>query len=408
MNILFLTDNFPPESNAPASRTFEHAKQWVADGHRVTVITCAPNFPAGKLFAGYRNRWYQSEILDGIKVVRVKTYITANEGFVKRTLDYLSFMMMATIASLFQSKPDVIVATSPQFFTAIAGYLVSRCRRTPFVFELRDMWPASIAAVGAMTDGIAIRMLTRLELFLYRKAACVVSVTQSFKNELIERGVPESKICVVLNGVDLTQYRPTDKQPTLLDELDLHGRFVIGYIGTHGMAHGLPKVVEAAAQLQSEKEIVFLFAGGGAERQALESDVRARGLNNVRLLPMQPKARMPQIWSICDVALIPLRNQPLFCSVIPSKLFECMGMGIPVIMSIPPGEATRIVEKTHCGLVVPPEEPNALVEAAMRLKSDPGLLAELRENAIKYAPHYSRNNAAKSMLSCLKSASHTP
>lgn len=403
MNILFLTDNFPPESNAPASRTFEHAKLWVAYGHQVTVITCAPNFPTGKLFDGYHNRLYQRETMEGIKVIRVKTYITANEGLVKRTLDYLSFMAMATITSLFQSRPDVIVATSPQFFTAVAGYMVSIFRRAPFVFELRDLWPASIAAVGAMNNGATIRTLVRLETFLYHRASLIVPVTQAFKTELVQRGISESKIRVVFNGVDPKLYQPMEKDQTLVDELGLQDSFVIGYIGTHGMAHGLPRVVEAAALLQSEKEIVFLFAGGGAERQALESDVQERGLQNVRLLPMQPKARMPQVWSVCDVALIPLRNQPLFSSVIPSKLFECMGMGIPVVMSVPEGEATRIVEETGCGLVVPPEDPISLVKAVMQLKTDHDLLATLKINAVKGAPGFSRENAAKSMLEYIES-----
>ena len=150
MHILFLSDNFPPERNAPASRVYEHACYWVRWGHRVTVITCAPNFPEGKVYAGYRNRWYQVEEVDGIRVVRVKTFIAKNEGVVRRTLDYLSFMVAGFGAGLLQLRPDVVVATSPQFFTSVAGWAVAALRRLPFVFELRDLWPASISAVGAL------------------------------------------------------------------------------------------------------------------------------------------------------------------------------------------------------------------------------------------------------------------
>ena len=398
MNILFLTDNYPPESNAPASRTHEHARQWVADGHSVTVITCAPNFPAGKLYEGYKNSWYTREVNDGVTVVRVKTYITANEGFLKRTLDYQSFMLTGTLAAMRQSKPDVVVATSPQFFTAVAGYLVGLFRRVPFVFELRDLWPASITAVGAMQSGRVIRTLERLEIFLYRKAALIVPVTHTFKEELVSKGIKASKIVVVRNGVNLEQYRPMPKNTSVLDELDAHDAFIVGYIGTHGMAHGLPRVVEAAALLESTREVVFIFVGGGAERVALEADVKSRKLNNVRLLPMQPKARMPDIWSVCDIALIPLRNKPLFSSVIPSKLFECMGMGIPVIMSVPAGEATSIVEKTRCGLVVQPEDAQELADTVRKLRDDKPLLHKLKTNALKAAEDFSRKQAARNMI----------
>ena len=408
MKILFLTDNFPPESNAPASRTVEHAREWVAAGHEVTVITCAPNFPAGKLFEGYRNHWYKSEMRDGIKIVRVKTYITANEGFIKRTLDYQSFMLMGTLASLFQARPDVVVATSPQFFTAVAGYVVSLLRRAPFVFELRDLWPASITAVGAMKPGRLIRGLERLELFLYRKAALIISVTHAFKDELISRGIDATQIAVVRNGVDLNRYQPASKNSELMQQLNLTDEMVIGYIGTHGMAHGLPKVIEAAAKMESNKRVVFLFVGDGAERLALERDVQARKLSNVRLLPMQPKERMPEVWSICDVALIPLRNQPLFQSVIPSKLFECMGMGIPVIMSVPTGEATEIVDETGCGLVVEPENPSSLVSAINRLVEDPEQYRKLSRNAQNAAMQFSRQSLAHTMLQLLQSVARGP
>ena len=163
MHILFLTDNFPPETNAPASRTFEHCREWVKAGHQVTIITCAPNFPKGKVFDGYRNRLWQSEQMEGIRVIRVWSYITKNEGFLKRILDYISFMVSAIIAALFVRKPDIVIGTSPQFFTACAAYVVGAYKRIPFVFELRDLWPESIKAVGAMRSGRVLSMLEAIE-----------------------------------------------------------------------------------------------------------------------------------------------------------------------------------------------------------------------------------------------------
>ncbi|MFO0472511.1 MAG: glycosyltransferase, partial [Pseudomonadota bacterium] len=188
MHILFLSDNFPPEVNAPASRTHEHCRQWVAAGTQVTVITCAPNFPKGRVFDGYRNRLWQQETVDGFRVIRVWSYITANEGFAKRVLDYTSYMLTAFVASLFVRRIDVVVATSPQFFTAVAGWAVGLVRRVPFVFELRDIWPESIKAVGAMKESLAIRLLERVELFLYRRAARIVSVTESWRARRGPRG----------------------------------------------------------------------------------------------------------------------------------------------------------------------------------------------------------------------------
>ena len=374
MKILFLSDNFPPEVNAPATRLHEHAKRWVAAGHEVTVITCAPNFPEGRVYEGYRNAWRRVETVDGIRVVRVKTYITANEGFLKRTLDYLSFAFMSVLVGAFEKRPDVVVATSPQFFAACGGWVLSLLKRRPFVFELRDLWPASIAAVGAMRQSRVLRWLEKLELFLYRRARAVITVTEAFKKDLVERGIEASKIHVVINGVDLERYRPMERSPELSAEFGLDGKFVAGYIGTHGMAHALDKVLDAAALLRDRDDIRFLMVGGGAERANIERIAAERGLANVVFVPRQPKERMPAIWSLCDVAIVPLRDNPVFATVIPSKIFECMGMGIPVLLSLPDGEASRIVHDTDCGVCIPPEDPGSMSRTITALSDDRRLL----------------------------------
>ena len=402
MRILFLSDNFPPEGNAPATRLHEHAVRWVRDGHSVTVITCAPNFPEGRLFPGYRNAWRTVETVDGIRVVRVKTYITANEGFLRRTLDYASFMLMGFVFGLLERRPDVVVATSPQFFCALGGWMLALCKWRPFVFELRDLWPASIVAVGAMRKSILIHWLEALELFLYRRADAVVAVTDAFRADLIARGIGGGKIDVVINGVDLERYAPAPRDAELAQRFDLDGRFVVGYLGTHGMAHALDSVLEAALRLRGRSDIAFFFAGGGAERARLEQRVAERGASNVRLIPRQPKDVMPRLWSLCDVSVIPLRDTPVFATVIPSKLFECMGMGIPVVMALPRGEATAIVEATGCGVVVPAEDPQALAQAIISLADDPVQLQRLRAASAAAAPNYSRDAQARRMLAVLE------
>ncbi len=404
MRILFLSDNFPPEGNAPATRLYEHAIRWVRAGHEVTVITCAPNFPEGVVFAGYRNAWRQVEMVDGIRVVRVKTYITANAGFLMRTLDYLSFMVMGFLMGLFERRPDVVVATSPQFFCVVGGWVLSVAKWRPFVFELRDLWPESIVAVGAMKKSFAIRMLERVELFLYRRARAVISVTESFREDLVLRGIDKKKIHVIINGVDLDRYEPRSRDAAMAREFALEGKFVAGYMGTHGMAHALPKVLEAAERLMHRDDIAFFFAGAGAERGLVEKIVAERGLTNVRLIPQQPKQRMPELWSLCDLSIVPLRNTYTFAKVIPSKIFESMGMGVPILMSLPQGEATRIIQSTGAGVCVPPEDPVAMSEAIVALADDPQTMAKLRAAAWQSAPGFSRDALAEKMAWILATA----
>lgn len=402
VRILFLSDNFPPEGNAPATRLHEHAIRWVRAGHEVTVITCAPNFPEGKLFAGYRNAWRQVEWVDGIRVVRVKTYITANEGFLKRSLDYMSFMLMGFVMGLFERRPDVVVATSPQFFCALGGWALSVAKWRPFVFELRDLWPASIIAVGAMKKSLLIRLLEKVELFLYRRADAVVSVTESFREDLVARGITRGKIHVVINGVDLGRYAPRPRDAALAREFGLEGKFVAGYMGTHGMAHALPSVLEAAERLRHRDDIAFFFAGAGAGRALVEKIVAERGLHNVRLIPRQPKERMPALWSLCDLAIVPLRDTPVFATVIPSKIFEAMGMGVPILMSLPEGEATGMVRATSSGVCVPPEHPQAMADEVARLADAPAEMLRLRARAHEVAPQFSRDALALRMLAILQ------
>ena len=402
MHILFLTDNFPPEGNAPATRTYEHAREWVKLGHKVTIITGAPNFPEGKVFDGYKNRWYSKSELDGIEVRRVKTYITANEGFAKRILDFMSFMVTSFIAGLFVKKPDVIIGTSPQFFTAVSAWALSAIRFKPFVFELRDIWPASITAVGAMGRSLPIRILEKVEVFLYWRADKIISVTHSFKKELIERGVDGTKIDVVLNGVDLSQYEPApQKDGDFAQQYDLTDKFVVGYVGTHGLAHSLDKIVEAAELLVDLKDVRILFAGGGAAKAEVEALVKNKGLSNVTLIPRQQKELMPKLWSLCDISLISLKDTELFKTVIPSKIFESMGMGLPMVMTSPVGEATAILNESRSGIIVKPESPYEVAQVIRELYEDREKLHQLSVNSANAAMLYDRKKLAEKMLKYL-------
>ncbi len=404
MKILFLTENFPPETNAAATRVYERALYWVKAGHQVTVITCAPNFPQGALFEGYQNRWRQTEDMSGITVVRVKSYISANRGVIRRSLDFLSFGVMGFITGLFQPRPDIVAATSPQFFAAVAGWAIGACRRLPFIFELGDLWPTSIAAVGAMKKGILLSLVEKFELFLYRRSAQVAALTQAFRRNLISRGIDEDKIDVVLNGVDLPRYAPQERDPDLAQEWQVADKFVIGYVGTHGMAHGLTNVLEAAEKLKDHDGIRFLLAGAGAEREMLLETARQKSLNNVIFLPMQPKEKMPAVWSLCDIALVHLKDSPAFAEVIPSKIFEAMAMGLPILLSVPDGEAREILDGHEAGLWVLPENPAALAEASVKLFEDKSLRERLAQNSLAAAPKHSRAVQAEEMIAVFDKA----
>ncbi len=402
MRILFLTDNFPPETNAPATRTFEHARRWVKSGAQVTVVTTAPNFPAGRLFAGYRNRLFQREWIEGIETIRVWTYITANQGFARRTLDYLSFMVSGFLASLFLPRPDVIVSTSPQFFTACAGYVLSRMKRRPFVFELRDLWPDSIVAVGAMGESRAIHAMRRLEYFLYRKAARIVSVTHSFKSVLCGNGVPAEKIVVVRNGADLAGFTPGEKPAELEAQHGLKGKFIAAYIGTVGMAHGLGTLLDAAERLRNDSRIAFLVVGDGAERVQLEVEAQRRGLANVVFTGSVDKDEVRRYWRFADAALVLLRDRPLFRHVLPSKIFEAMATARPIVLGVL-GESAELLRDAGAGIVITPESAEELADALARLATDPVMARELGRSGRRFVEkELDRDKLAAAMLGELR------
>lgn len=293
MKILFITDNFPPEVNAPATRTYEHVKEWIKDENvKVTIITCAPNFPHGKIYNGYKNKLYQKENMEGIEVVRVWSYITSNSGFLKRIIDYISFSFMAFWVCLFK-KYDIIIATSPQFFTTWTACALSKIRRKPWIFELRDLWPESIKTVGAMKQGKIIDILEKIELFLYRDCNKVIVVTDSFKINLISRGIEQDKIVVIKNGANLELFSKQNGDLLLLDELNLNNKFIIGYIGTHGLAHSLDFVINAISKINDDT-FHFVFIGDGAVKKDIVNLSKKLKLKNITFLDPISKEQIPR------------------------------------------------------------------------------------------------------------------
>jgi colanic acid biosynthesis glycosyl transferase WcaI len=402
VRILFISQYFPPEMGAPAARVHELARRWSQLGHDVTVLTAFPNHPTGVIPPEYRLKVFAREKKDGITVVRTFIYAAPNRGIVRRALSYASFLASSLLVGTWLTfRPDVIVATSPQFLVAVAGYVMSLLKRRPLVLEIRDLWPDSIVAVGALPSGhVLVRILHRLERFLYRRSDAIVVVTRSFARELERRGVPAEKMTVITNGVDLGLFADSGRRDEARRRFDFEGRFVCLYLGTIGMAHGLETVLSAARQLQSrEPDVLFVFVGEGARRAEIED--AARDLHNVRFLGQRPRAEVPDLLTASDVSLVILRDTPLFATVIPSKMFEAMGAQRPIVLGVR-GEAAELLEEAGAGVCIPPEDDRSLAEAILRLKADPGEAARLGRNGRLAAERlYDRDRLAETYVSWL-------
>lgn len=398
MKILFLTDNFPPEVNAPATRTFEHCKHWASLGHEITVITCAPNFPQGKVYKGYKNKLYFKEKIEGITVIRVWSYMTENKGFFKRILDYLSYSFSAFMVGLFQ-KTDLIIATSPQFFTTWAGWGLSKIKRKPWVFELRDIWPESLRTVGALKYEKLLNFLEKIELGLYRDANKVIAVTDAFKTNLINRGIAKHKISVITNGSNNELFIKCPKNEELMNRLNLNNKFIVGYIGTHGMAHSLDFIVNSIKKVD-DPDIHFLFIGDGAIKKNIVQIANDLELTNITFLDAISKEEVPLYLSICDVSLAPLKNRDNFKEVIPSKIFEASAMGKPTLLGVQ-GEAQKILERYNAGVCFIPENEKDFI-SKLKLLKEKNIYLQCQKGCDTLAQMYDRKNLAEEMINILE------
>ena len=393
MKILFLTDNFPPEVNAPATRTFEHCREWVKAGHDVTVITCFPNYPQGKVYPGYTNSLCKTECMDGIKVVRVWSYMTANKGFIKRIIDFISFSVTSFFAGLFR-ECDIIVATSPQFFTALSGRTLGFFKRKPWIMEVRDLWPDSIKAVGAMKESVVLKYFSKEEKWCYSSAKKIVVVTNSFKREIAKKGIPEDKIFVIKNGANTELFKPREKSQELLRKLGLEGKRVLGYVGTLGMAHKIDFLIDCVKGLD---DYALMILGNGAEKENIQQKIENEGIKNVVLLDSVPKNEVAEYIGLQDAALVNLRKSSLFTTVIPSKIFETASMRIPIMLGVD-GEAREMVEEFGAGLFYEPENREDFLEKLNTLFSSPEVYKNCCDGGEKLAAAYDRKRLAAEML----------
>jgi glycosyltransferase involved in cell wall biosynthesis len=392
MRILYISQYYPPEVNAPAVRVSEISRRWAQQGHAVTVVTAFPNHPNGIVPEEYRRKLLAKETDHGVSVLRSLIYAAPNAHMLRRILSYLSFMFSAIISGMFRSgKQDMVIATSPQLLVALAGYVVSRFKRAPFVFEVRDIWPEEIVAVGAMRRGLAFRLLEKLEMFLYRRAALIVALAQGTVDILTSRGVPASKIALVPHGVDFDSFSSQSNDHALRDTLNLNGHFLVTYIGTHGMAHNLQTVLKAADRLRDHNDIRFLFVGDGADRDNLLRTQAEQGLDNVTLVPQQQRDSILRYYATSDLCLVPLRRAQLFTKNIPSKLYEIMAAGKPILIGTE-GESRRLVLRARAGLAYEPDNDADLADKIMHLFHNRQLVKQLGDNGRRFADAHCRQD----------------
>lgn len=396
MNIAYFSHYFVPEIGAPSARIYDLSHYWLAAGNQVEVVTCFPNHPNGKLYPGYTLQKYRSETIDGIKVHRNWSYITQNKGFVKKTIGHISLWPSASWHSIPRLKnPEIAIGTSPTFFAAMAAIHAARHFNIPFVMEVRDLWPAIFVELGVLNNKALIGILERWELWMYRRATKIVTVTNAFRENLIDRGINPSKVHVIPNGADTDYWIPRSKPLDLQSNLGLNGKFVILYIGAHGISQALHSVVSAAEILRDRKDIHFLFVGDGADKEMLLQMARDLQLLNITFHDPVPKVDVNDFYALSDVCLIPLRDIPLFETFIPSKMFEIMAMERPIIGSVQ-GEAADILHRSGGALVIPPENSEALANAVLELFENEENRHDMGKKGRQFVEeHYSRSILAE-------------
>jgi glycosyltransferase involved in cell wall biosynthesis len=377
VHVLIITPYFPPEKAAPAVRLSETAKILVRRGYQVTVLTTVPNYPTGIVPPEYRGHLIQQEMLEGVRVVRVWSYTSPNKGFLRRILAQLSFGCFAPLlGSKAIGRPNIIIVESPPLFDAIAARMLAWYKRCPFIFLVSDLWPESAVQLGMLRNRLLIRLAEWLEWSTYQRASLIWAVTKGIRQSLLQRGISPEKAFLLTNGVDTAKFRPLP-QAQARAELGWDNRFTVLYTGTHGLAHGLETVLEAAERLQDHEDIHIVLVGDGAAKAGLIVLAQERNLKNVTFIDPQLHERMPLFLAGADICLVPLRKVPLFEGALPSKMYEAMACARPILLGVE-GEARRMVEhEAGAAIAVEPENADALASAILYLYEHPEVAKNL-------------------------------
>lgn len=392
IRILLHTQYYPPEIGAPQSRLSDLAFELNRLGFQVTVLTAMPNYPTGKIIAGYGG-WYRKETIDGVNVIRTAIYPTQSAGFIKRLLNYFSFVISSFFVGVFLPRFDFIITESPPLFLGISGYLLSRIKKSKWIFNVADLWPESVVELGLIDpNGSAFKISSWLESFFYRNATLVTGQSKTIL-ENIQRRFPEVPTYLLSNGVRTEKYQPTC--------IRTNETVTVMYAGLHGLAQGLDQIVEAAAKLKDQPSIEFVLIGDGPEKQALIEKVRELNLKNIEFRNPIPKSLIPVILSEADIILVPLKTQ--LTGAVPSKLYEAMASGKAVIL-VAEIEAAEIVRNADCGIVVSPGDVATLADSIHYLAAHPDIRERLGANGRKIAiEKYDRTKIVEQFADFVKS-----
>ncbi len=411
MKILYISQQFYPEMGAASGRVYELSKYWVGLGHDITVLTSFPNYPDGVIHESYKSkskRLFLRETIDGIKVIRTFTLPTHLRSALRRGLYYISYYISSSLAGLFLESYDVVIATSPSLLTGLTGLLVSRLKSTAFVFEVRDLWPEVITAIGAGKESsLTYRIFNKIASILYTKSDLIVVVTESFRDQIISsRGIRPEKIKVIENAVDTEFFKPFTVDPESVKELGLKNRFVVSYIGTIGYTHGVEVILNAAPEIKREiPELIFLLVGSGSDKERLQKIRNDMDLDNVRFVEQQPKSTIPTFINASDVSLVLSIKQPLLHKTIFAKVFEPMACGIPIIVGAIGETRNIVIEKANCGISFEPEDPQGLIDSITKLHGNPEMRKKLGENGRKYVTeNFTRVKKAMDYIEILQAA----
>ena len=397
-------DTYLPERAAAAVRASELAERWHAQGHAVTVVTGNPHYPEGKIFPGYPNGLFRRDEVHGVPVHRLFTVPYARSAIAKRIVNQLLFAFLPALLDR-AGEADVVVATSPPLTIGLAGWLIARRRGVPFVFDVRDLYPAVAAALGVLRPGPLLQTLERLELFVYARAARVVVASRTWAEAIREHGVPAEKVRVIHNGANTDRFRPFPRDSAVRARYGIpEDRFMVVHLGLLGRAQGAAVIVDAADRLRDEPGIHFLLVGEGAEKLTMQARVKAAGLSNVTFAPSVPTEEVPAVLCAADAGLATLRGVPLTQGQIPVKIFEAMACGLPVVLA-GWGESEEILREARGGIVVPCEDAARLAEGLRRLAKDRVAARAMGESGRAYvATRYDRRKLADAYLDILRQA----
>ncbi len=400
MRIHFFTDYFRPEPPPPAHHIAERARIWAAAGHEVTVITNHPNYPEGRVYPGHRNLLREVTRQDGYEVLRVWTHVASHSSRFGKLIDHASYFASATLQAMRLPCPDVVIATSPHLFCALAGSCYARMRSRPLLLEVRDLWPDSVLQRGSASY----RAFKAIERHVYRAAAAVSVLTPAFEHHVLSEGA--RRAITIVGGTDLSAFTPGEPPAGRREELGFEGSFVVGYPGTLGTAHDTDLLIRAASMLTGTR-VRFLLIGGGPFIRELERTAEARCPGMVRFVPTQQPDAMPGWWRTMDAGLVLLKKTEAMRTVIPSKMFECMASGKPVIFVGPRGAGSAVAESGG-GIIVDGEGPGHLARELEALARDPSRTAMLAKRAFEASPRYSRERQASETLAVLEELAGRP